>query len=69
MLVCLRTFMRWVKKLSYTSQKIVLIKLTFMYRETPVSYFVHALYNTLSLSYITRQDFVAVFNFSTHYLQ
>jgi len=54
MLVCLRNFMRWVKKLSYTSQKIVLIKLIFMYRETPISCFVHTLFNFLSLSYITR---------------
>lgn len=66
MLVCLRNFMRWLKKLSYTSQKIVLIKLIFMYRETQSSCFVQTLYNYLSLSYITRQDFVAVFSFSTH---
>ena len=56
MLVCLRNWMRWVKKLSYTSQKTVSIKIIFMYRETHISCFVHTLYNSLSLSYITRQD-------------
>jgi len=63
MLVCLRNLMRWAKKLSYTSQKILSIKIIFMYREIHISFFVHTLYNSLSLSYITRQDYCGCVQF------
>jgi len=63
MSVCLRNLIRRVKKLSYTSQKIVLIKIIFTYRETHINSFVHTLYNSLSLSYINRQDYCGCVQF------
>ena len=50
--------MRGVNILSFTSDRRVFIQqITFVYRATQISRFVHTLYNSLSLSYITRQDY------------